>query len=389
MKTCACVRSRVERRKVVSVALMSLVTTRLDWHSLSHVRSSTRLVAVHSQSLAPESVVLGPSRRPHAALMILFSAFRFLLLAFLTCVTAFRSTEPSLNVRSSLMQRRAEAADDRLVLSDTVLVASIDGKFHALNRTTGRVKWSMHKPPANIHSVDPSIKEPPIYNLVRSLHRDPPADDNEDVGTEETYIIEPQSGEIFVLPPGAASSAPLEKLPFTVPKLVDLSPFRLQVHNEHRMFLGRKETSFITLDLDTGDVISIDDTDSCIWKERSIQDSARYRPDEGIDRKSYYELFDEDSSDAPSRKPSLRREIVIGRTDYYLTVRTDGQRVYQRLKFSVYGPNSADRDLQERWIQPLDGRYLQPLPDGRVFSFRPRDEEYHSFEWFVPFPKPA
>lgn len=310
-----------------------------------------------------------------------------LLLAFLTFAPISWSVEypPSLNVRSSLLQQRAEVVNDRLEVLDTVLLASIDGKFHALNRTTGRVKWSMHKPPASTHSVHSSIEDPPIYNLVRSLHHDPSADDNEEVETEETYIIEPQSGEIFVLPPGATSSTPLEKLPFTVPKLVDLSPFRLKVHNEHRMFLGRKETSFITLDLDTGDVISIDDTDSCIWPKRSAPDSARF----GADRDVEYDCVDEDSgADATIQKPPPRREIVIGRTDYYLTVRTNGQRVYQRLKFSVYGPNSSDRDLQERWTRPPDGRYLQPLPDGRVFSFRPRDEEYHSFEWFVPFPKP-
>lgn len=318
------------------------------------------------------------------------SAFLLLLSSFLTFVTTSRSAEyqPSFNGPSSLLQRRAEAADDRLALLDTVLLASVDGKFHALNRTTGRVKWSMHKPPSSFHSVDSSIGEAPIYNLVRSLHRDPSASDNEDMETEETYIIEPQSGEVFVLPPGAAASTPLERLPFTVPKLVDLSPFRLKVHNEHRMFLGRKETSFITLDLDTGDVISVDDTDSCIWKEHSPPDSTRLSADREIDRISHYEPYDEDA-DTSSRKPSPRREIVIGRTDYYLTVRTDSQRVYQRLKFSVYGANSADRDLQERWNRPPDGRYLQPLPDGRVFSFRPQGEEYHSFEWFVPFPKPA
>lgn len=295
--------------------------------------------------------------------------------------------DAGLDVRNSLMQRHAEPLNDDLSLSDTVILASVDGKFHALNRTNGRVKWSMHTPPSSIHSSKQPLDEPPLHNLVRSTHHDLSSDDDDVPDLEETYIIEPQSGEIFVLPSGASQSTPLEKLPFTIPQLVDLSPFRLTVHNEQRMFLGRKETSFITLDFDTGAVISIDDTDSCIWHEPPI----KTHHDSGVDAEetmSRFDAFDEMAHTKSKAQP--RREIVIGRTDYHLTVRTDARKgVVQTLKFSVYGPNSADRDLQERWSRPLDGRYLQPLPDGRVFSFRPRAEEFHSFEWLVPFPKPT
>lgn len=288
-----------------------------------------------------------------------------------------------LDVRSNLVQRRVEAINDDIELSDTVLLASIDGRFHALNRTNGRVKWSMHPPPTSIFSTEQPIEDPPLYNLVRSTHHD---FDEREHDLEETYIIEPQSGEVFVLPPGASQSTPLEKLPFTIPQLVDLSPFRLNVHDEQRMFLGRKESSFITLDLDTGAVISVEDTDSCIWQERPVD--AHQDTDLDTEAVSYSDGLDERSN--ARRGPPSRREIVIGRTDYHLTVRMDSKKgVVQTLKFSVYGPNSADRDLQERWTRPLDGRYLQPLPDGRVFSFRPRPEEFHSFEWLVPFPKPT
>lgn len=309
----------------------------------------------------------------------------FLILLALGASHARR--DAGLDVRSTLMQRPTEYTNDDLSLSDTVLLASIDGRFHALNRTNGRVKWSMHTPLTSIHPSGQPTDEPPLHNLVRSTHHDLSSDDDEAPELEETYIIEPQSGEIFVLPSGASQSTPLEKLPFTIPQLVDLSPFRLTVHNEQRMFLGRKETSFITLDLDTGAVISVDDTDSCIWHEPPI--GGHQEPD--LDEEESISRFDAlDEMAHPQSKALPRREIVIGRTDYHLTVRTDVKKgVVQTLKFSVYGPNSADRDLQERWTRPLDGRYLQPLPDGRVFSFRPRPEEFHSFEWLVPFPKPT
>lgn len=85
-----------------------------------------------------------------------------------------------------------------LTLSDTVLLASIDGRFHAVNRTTGRTLWSMED------DSDASPSQSLLHNLVRTDHNLspslPPDSDN-----QELYIIEPQSGDIFVL-----SSSPSE-----------------------------------------------------------------------------------------------------------------------------------------------------------------------------------
>jgi PQQ enzyme repeat len=88
-----------------------------------------------------------------------------------------------------------------LTLSDTVLLASIDGRFHAVNRTTGRTIWSME---------DDSDASPSLHSLVRTDHNLspslPPDSDN-----QELYIIEPQSGDIFVLSssPSEGMSSPL------------------------------------------------------------------------------------------------------------------------------------------------------------------------------------
>ncbi|KAF8314488.1 hypothetical protein DL93DRAFT_2149101 [Clavulina sp. PMI_390] len=288
-------------------------------------------------------------------------------------------SDGALHVRSpSLAHRRSEPIKEDISLSDTVLLASIDGRFHAVNRTNGRVKWSMQRPASTPPRTTTDILPdgPPLHNLVRSTHHDISPEDDDAPDSGETYIIEPQSGAIFVLPPGASHSTPLEKLAFTVPQLVDMSPFRLQIHGEQRMFLGRKETSFITLDLDTGEVISVDDADSCLWHERPRDEEDVLSP--GLSPVSSINAVDE------MRHRPKRQEIVVGRTDYHLTVRTDARKgVVQTLKFSVYGPNGVDRDLQERWARPPDGRYLQPLPDGRIFGFRPRPEAFHSFEWLV------
>lgn len=285
-----------------------------------------------------------------------------------------------LDIGNGFMWKDDRLDSDELILSDTVLLASIDGKFHALNRTSGRVKWTMHKP----KSASGRDEEPPLYSLVRSQHGIL-EDDEIDSGADEKYIIEPQSGEVWVLPPGASQTTPLEKLAFTVPQLVDMSPSSLIVNGERRDFIGSKETSLITLNIDTGEVITIDDARSCVWSQEDSKQSTKAEDDDD-DGTSLYDPFDEDTLEyAKNQAVPPPRTIIIGRTDYHLSVGIN--RRMQRLSFSVYGPNNIDRHYQERWIKPKDGRYLQPLPDGRVLSFYPKQDATQSFEWYMPFPK--
>lgn len=131
-------------------------------------------------------------------------------------------------------------------LLDIVLVASVDGKFHALNRTSGHVLWSMSSFATTTSVSAPSSLSP----LIRTSHtaHDP---DTEDEVDHETYIIEPQSGYIYVLP---SSSSPLQRFPFTMAELVDMSPFTSVNYNDTRVFVGRKETSLLLIELETGKI---------------------------------------------------------------------------------------------------------------------------------------
>jgi hypothetical protein len=84
-----------------------------------------------------------------------------------------------------------------LRLLDTVLLASVDGRFHAVNRSTGRSIWSME----DDGEAGPS--QSLLYNLVRTDHHLPSVATSESEN-QELYIIEPQSGDIFVLASGSA-----------------------------------------------------------------------------------------------------------------------------------------------------------------------------------------
>ena len=182
-------------------------------------------------------------------------AFVLLSALLVSTITAWASTSES----QALVQHTKGSANTRFAhpaaqepipdiskdydLLDTVLVASIDGKFHALNRTSGQTLWSMSSFATTTSVSAPSSLAP----LVRTAHvqHDPEVDDEE----TETYIIEPQSGDIYVL---QSPSAPLQRFPFSMAQLVDISPFTSVGERDTTVFVGRKETSLLVIELETG-----------------------------------------------------------------------------------------------------------------------------------------
>jgi serine/threonine-protein kinase/endoribonuclease IRE1 len=195
--------------------------------------------------------------------------------------------------------------DDPLEVLNVVLVASVDGKFHALNRTTGAKLWSMPSSPppssaphdsAAAQSV-PSILEP----LVSTKHLDSNTefDGDDDPFAHETYIVEPQSGDIYVTTSNSPT-APLQRLPLSMPQLVDLSPFSFGGADD-RHFLGRKKTSILLIELETGRVKAALDSE-CPW--------------DGWGEFTEQDVMDIDLDELEGIKPSRQypTEIFIGRT---------------------------------------------------------------------------
>jgi serine/threonine-protein kinase/endoribonuclease IRE1 len=164
--------------------------------------------------------------------------------------------------------------NDDLDLLDIVLVASVDGNFHALNRSTGHALWSMTD----------GATEP----LVRTAHI---VEDD-----AEQYIIEPQSGDIYVV---SSPNAPLQRLPFSMSQLVDMSPFSF-TGDEDKVFIGKKNTSLLVLELETGKIKSKISSEACLWD-----------PPEEVDP---FELDLDALEGGEESGKSTPREIYIGRT---------------------------------------------------------------------------
>lgn len=194
---------------------------------------------------------------------------------------------------------QSTTADDALEVLNVVLVASVDGKFHALNRTNGGKLWSMpSSPPSSTHNASqtvPSILEP----LISTKHLDADPDLEDDSFPHETYIVEPQSGDIYVTS-SSSPTAPLQRLPLSMTQLVDLSPFSFG-EADGRVFVGSKKTSILLLELETGRVKAALDAECPwdVWNDFVEQD-----------------VMDIDLDELEGIKPSrlYPSEIFIGRT---------------------------------------------------------------------------
>ncbi|KAJ2922587.1 hypothetical protein H1R20_g14493, partial [Candolleomyces eurysporus] len=243
-------------------------------------------------------------------------------------------------------ERIPDAAQD-LELLDIVLVATVDGKFHALKRTSGKTLWSMSSAYSS-SGPSTSAAASTLAPLVRTRHLDYDPDEFDDTTPHETYIIEPQSGDIYVM---TNPNSPLQRFPFSMAELVDMSPFTAPTERENRTFIGRKETSLILLELETGKIKS------------TLNSACPPYEDKAIDLD---ELEESDSRLAETT------EVFIGRTDYYISIYGGARQPIQSLSFSVYGPNNKDNAIQTSYRKTKDDNYIQHVGNGNILSLKSR-----------------
>ena len=184
-------------------------------------------------------------------------------------------------------------SSDNLEPLNIVMLASVDGNLHALNRSTGAILWSMSSNSLN----SPSTLAP----LVRTQQTIILDDDNDD-SQQEYYVIEPQSGDIYVM---TSKSEPLQRLPFSMSTLVDMTPFRLSGEEGSKVFIGRKETSLLLIELETGRVKQTISSE-CPWNEYEDPFEDLKEAEETLEFEEY------DNARPP--KPRRPSEVFVGRT---------------------------------------------------------------------------
>ncbi|KAI0085284.1 hypothetical protein BDY19DRAFT_996835 [Irpex rosettiformis] len=208
----------------------------------------------------------------------------------------------------------------------------------------------------------------PSLDTTRHPLHDLTAPDSDDI--QQAYIIEPQSGDIYYIYILSTPKKPLQRLLLTMSQLIELSPYSISGEDSTKVFVGRKETSLVLLELETGKIKATLNSAECPWDP--FEDLSRDREDEDEDAVDLDEL----DGTRPRKVKSTSTEVFIGRTDYYLSIytrpldRSFPRPPPQNLSFSTYGPNNQDVSFQSLYTKTPDDTYVQAMANGKIMAFR-------------------
>lgn len=301
----------------------------------------------------------------------------------------------------SISSTRPSSISD-LVLANTVVLTTVEGGLYALHRETGKHLWSLS--PHASHESD-SLLRPLVTALYGKeqksfaeiaqgghIFASPLSDSSPLLKTGGIYIVEPSSaGDIYVLSsagakagtPSATSGEPgtvqLDKLPLTLPQLVELSPFSF-AGDDTRVFVGQKQTTLVELNIETGELGAVfGGRQAGVWCGAQAHDldvglSGSSARDSSKSASSNPEsCFDDEPTLSGSSSKSTSKLAYIGRTDYTLNIHSrNSPEALQTLHFSTFAPNAGDRDVQILWTQAdhPDQRAIFGMPeDGSVVCF--------------------
>jgi serine/threonine-protein kinase/endoribonuclease IRE1 len=221
-------------------------------------------------------------------------------------------------------------------VEDFVLLATVDGKLHARDRKTGKEKWELEY-------MKPMVETK--YHRKNRLS----IDENYDPVSIDDYlwIVEPsRDGSLYIYRPGGSKPG-LVNTGLTMKRLVEeMSPYGGE--DPPVMYTGEKKTNMITVDANSGKVLSFFGTEGTL-----VNDDKCVASNGPVDSKE----------ECPKTST-----LTIGRTEYTVSINgKDGHHI-ATLTFSEWSPNNFDNDLQRQYHKTLDNKYIYTSHDGGVIG---------------------
>lgn len=222
-------------------------------------------------------------------------------------------------------------------VEDFILVATIDGSLHALDRRNGKERWTLGNP------------ESP---MIETIHHRQNRSDHQGLDSEDDFmfIVEPSlDGNLYIQ--HKDPSIGLQRLDMTVRSLVDRSPQRTR--EPPLVFVARKEASMYTIDAATGNVQDFIDTTATYSSGDTSKGSCR--------RLSGFEIDEQDCEPAGV--------LHVGRTTHSVVIQ-DGitREMVCTIKYSEWTPNNGDQDLHIQYNNPFDNRRIHSFHDGQFIG---------------------
>ncbi|KAH8812119.1 hypothetical protein F5884DRAFT_303148 [Xylogone sp. PMI_703] len=255
-----------------------------------------------------------------------------------SAVRAPPARQPSSPTAGLASPHSARSLEDWEV-EDFVLLATVDGKLHARDRKTGRERWSLE--------VDKPMVETTYYRRNRSSVEE----DYQTVTIDDyLWIVEPSiDGSIYIYRPHGPNRG-LINTGLTMKKLVeDMVPYAPD--EPPIMYTGEKRTTMITIDARNGRVLKWFGPTGAV-----VNDESCLRPNGPLST-------DNEECDASAT-------LTLGRTEYIVGIQSKvDAHMIASLKFSEWGPNNFDSDLQRQYRASLDNRYIYTSHDGSIVGF--------------------
>jgi serine/threonine-protein kinase/endoribonuclease IRE1 len=222
-------------------------------------------------------------------------------------------------------------------VEDFILVATIDGSLHALDRKNGKERWTLGNP------------ESP---MIETIHHRQNRSNNQGLDSDDEFmfIVEPNlDGSLYIQ--HKDPSIGLQRLDLTVRSLVDRSPQRTR--EPPLVFVARKEASMYTIDAATGNVKDFIDTTATYSSQDAAKGSCR--------RLSGFEIDEQDCEPAGV--------LHVGRTTHSVVIQ-DGltREMICTIKYSEWTPNNGDQDLHLQYSEPFDNRRIHAFHDGQFIG---------------------
>ncbi|KAK0261874.1 bifunctional endoribonuclease/protein kinase ire1 [Friedmanniomyces endolithicus] len=219
-------------------------------------------------------------------------------------------------------------------VEDIVLLATVDGKLHARDRTTGAARWQLE--------VDTPMVETTYHRHNRSV------DENGLEVDDLIWIVEPsQDGQIYVYVPG--SGLGMQRLGYTVKELADLAPYAGDGHLAIS-YTAEKKNTLYTIDAGTGNILKVFSSAGAITND-----------DRSCRRVNSLESLEEDDG-----KCEPIGTLLLGRTEYTIGVNTRAG--LNTIRYFEWGPNNRDQDLKSKYTATMDRKYVYSRYDGSVFG---------------------
>ncbi|EEH06437.1 serine/threonine-protein kinase [Histoplasma capsulatum G186AR] len=222
-------------------------------------------------------------------------------------------------------------------VEDFVLLATVDGTIHARDRKTGAPRWALEVP-----------SSPMVETIYHQSNRSGFADAQPE--DDFIWIVEPsRDGDLYIY--NQAPNGGLQKLGLTVKALVDETPY--SGTDPPVTYTARKETTLYTVDARTGTILRVF---SSRGSAAATEQSCR--------RVNDLEALDDEECETKNGT------LTLGRLEYIVTVQnTETGNLICTIKYSEWGPNNRDVDLQSQYFRTMDERHIYSMHDGVIFGF--------------------